>query len=203
MTSTVAPSENTFVAKLQATEKVISHYFYAMFINRQGRIGRVQFIFALGMLMYLYLLSFDAGSSLIAHYYPHNNMAFSLFLIALALPFQRPLQALFAKRLHDINQSGWIFFIGIFLYYCSIPVFENSLLLIDLVKSGQIFNVGVLKDKLEFQHAFLLQVLLYNVFVIFILFFKKGTKGENNYGSDPLQAKHSGKRFAHIIEYKN
>lgn len=71
------------------------------------------------------------------------------------------------KRLHDINFSGWFYL----------------LLLIDPIY--EIFCKIYLNSKMILEIEIILVVLLVSVFLI--LFFKKGTKGANKYGPDPLE----------------
>ena len=71
------------------------------------------------------------------------------------------------KRLHDIGISGWIFL----------------LLLLDvayrLFRRIYLNNVRYLEIEIP--------LLVISISILLILLFKKGTKGSNSYGSDPLQ----------------
>lgn len=63
-------------------------------------------------------------------------------------------------------------FDGPWILFCVIIAFEDVKRLHDLDRPGW--------------HFWLLLIPLYNIYLQGLLFFKKGTEGENNYGPDPL-----------------
>ena len=75
------------------------------------------------------------------------------------------------KRLHDINFSGWVY-----LLLLITPVYN---VLSQIYPTLYHLNNGIISEiKLIIKILF--------VFIFFILFFQKGTKGANDYGPDPL-----------------
>ncbi len=186
--------------KYQVAEKAVTCFLYNMFVQREGRIDRIQFLFAFGILLYSYVLFFDVSTAVLGNYYPDSHVAAIVLFFVLAALFQRPFQALFTKRLHDMNQTGWLFFVGMLLFYCSVPIYQDATAMIAQFKTGTIFNIDALNTTLGKEKAFIIIAFLYNLFLLLVLFMKKGTTGKNIYGQDPLRNVDESKRFSHIVQ---
>ena len=200
MTKNMTHLKKQLMTKYQRAEKAVTCFLYNMFIKREGRIDRIQFLFAFGILLYTYVLFFDVSTAVLGKFFPNSHIALLGLFFVLAAIFQRPLQALYTKRLHDMNQTGWLFFVGMLLFYCAIPIYQNAMLIIGQFTSGMIFNVEDLKTTLGKEKAFIIIAFLYNFFLLLVLFMKKGSTGENIYGLDPLRNVDDSKRFSQIVQ---
>lgn len=156
----------------QALKFCLSQKGYA---NFQGRASRSEFWwFALFVFM-VYFVFFVAHFILVFEY-KDNFILFSIINICLLMP----IISVCVRRLHDLNLSGlislilfltpWIFLIIFFLY----GLFMLSYHQIDGLK---LQNLGVN----------LLCIYIIIIIIFAILFTKKGTKGVNCFGKDPLE----------------
>lgn len=94
------------------------------------------------------------------------------------------------KRLHDINKSGWwalpvyIFYVkstikDVFYIACT-KIFDNPNIVIENTKDALYMNSPIF-------NGFNFAISVYCLIVIVLLLFKKGTKGPNRFGLDPLE----------------
>lgn len=97
-----------------------------------------------------------------------------LFFIILFLAMIVPGLSIWFRRIHDLNYSGWWIFI---------PSISYSVCMIAL---GYVAQGGF--SYLVFTAMGALSAIIY--FVVWLkAMFQKGTKGDNKYGSDPLEGK--------------
>ena len=82
----------------------------------------------------------------------------------------------FVKRCHDLNFSGWWFFIFSILANAVNNLTDDD---------GDSRFPDILPNPITL--SILLVCLLISVVLYYFLFFVKGTKGENKYGPDPLE----------------
>ncbi len=201
MTQNTKSKKELFLTRLHSAEKAVTCFLQVMFSQREGRIDRLQFLFAFGILFYVFSLSLDVGTALVDMFFADTRRAHFILFIVLAALFQRPWQALYTKRLHDFNQTGWLFFVGMLMIYCSMPILQHAIVLIDTVKSDGLFDAATFKQVLDKEKAFLIITLLYNFFLLLVVLLKPGTEGENKYGADPLRNVDDSVRFSHIIQF--
>ena len=139
----------------------------ALLFSFQGRIPRKKYWIAILLIIFIGLLLFGLFVLL-------ANAAlgfFTAFLIGLPLfiPFVWAGIAVPVKRLHDRNKSGWYY-----LLYFTLPNVLDRLS--DKIAEGSALWWIVL-----------LAGLVIGIWAIVDLGFLKGTNGDNNYGSDPLE----------------
>lgn len=107
----------------------------------------------------------------------------------------------FEGRINRAKYFGISFLLGLiylpFCIFCIIYQFLDNILVL-LLFIGLSIIVGIVQICITVQrfhdierpgtHYWLLLIPIYNIYLSFVLLFKKGTDGPNEYGEDPLSA---------------
>ena len=149
------------------------------FFTYEGRIGRKQYLKALGVIFLTSMLIVFVTFGVV---YLLFDLSYLDFILKI-----RPVMAIIGlvlffcpavKRLHDMGWSSWIFSIYVLAQICGLMVAIDA--------DGKRFIFEAL-DAFEREWLFFTMGLNFIVFIIsFILLFKKGIAGSNKYGPDPL-----------------
>jgi len=162
---------------LDSNEKRLSIYGYfikclANYFDFKGRASRKEYwsFVLFCTLMFLWYLSFQYLSVVILDpcKYPPENIA-TLFAYVLLTPLIIPLVAVSVRRMHDLGKSGW---------YIILPFLCISLELFMFLPKG-------------FFREYYWGVAIFNtsVYIFYTVFFfmKRGSRGKNKYGDNPLR----------------
>ena len=138
------------------------------FFSYQGRMARFKYFLTfliIAIPSFFLLLGIILVSGLIFKFSTPHQMLFAspgILLIWIIFSFPN------VKRLHDIGLPGWLY---VFLLLS--PIFDLYHIILPREKDVEIENIIIGMD----------------LFILFLLFFIKGTKGSNKYGTDPLENK--------------
>lgn len=141
------------------------------FFNYKGRIGRKKY-FLISLLILILGFCLILGMAftlffLLGHFFSVSSKAIPLLTLPGAalswMIFSFPV----VKRLHDIGFSGWFY------------------LLVLLQPAYTLFRKMYLNDIRIIEMEVLLSGI--SLLILLVLLFKKGTKGPNKYGPDPLE----------------
>ena len=152
---------------------------YCHYIKREGRSTRQQFLITLLPLLATVLFC----AILITAFLPapasrpEGIKTAMLLVLGMGLLFQRPFQAVYTKRLHDLNRTGWLFFAAYLTLYL------NTYLI------GRTMLTSTSEQTLFANSAVLFSCMLalgYILSLTLLLAGKQGSEGGNYYGPDPL-----------------
>ncbi len=141
------------------------------YVSFHGRIGRKAFWLRLLTVYVLFQILGAAGACFLS---PLGNQAVQGYSFLIASAFLLSQASLWVRRFHDRNVSGY--------WYGIVFLFQILTLLICIyayaVKADLLMLLGVV--------SLFLSVIL-SLYVLFRFGFGRGTKGENDYGPDPLE----------------
>lgn len=175
-----------YVRIIQAENFSWRPYLVATYIRRAGRMGRAHFTWALLLLAIMVGLTTFVGFWLLDMYMGSHvrNIHYLLVLFAILGLYQRPAQAIYAKRLHDLDMSSFYFFAAWLMLYISIglmfltqPATTTSPMLYHQISYMTQDNPPVHYE------IFCVFSLLFVMAITLMMLFKAGSARENFYGA--------------------